>query len=104
MTARNQNQTTTLRPSLLKNILQNNKRVGRQKAEIPELTTFVTEQFLEEFILKLTKGDQNEIKIENIIELIQSDQSYDFLIPIIPRLNELNQKGKPTASKINEDD
>ena len=102
MTARAQNQTTTLRPSLLKNILQSNKQVGRQKAEIPELTTFVTEQFLEEFLSKLTSQGQTEIKVEDIISLIQSDQSYDFLMESIPRLNELTQKGKHIPSQDDE--
>lgn len=95
---------TTIQASVAKKIMKANKDVGKKTKEVPPLIVSTAELFIQEMVQKLTsESNSNEIQLDDIVKLIQSNQQYDFLISSIPDIQacatEEKKKGKPQAEE-----
>mgnify|MGYP001120298637 CR=1 FL=1 len=101
---------SAIQPAVAKKILKANKDVGKFKKEIPQLVVSTAELFINEMIEKLAaRGATKEIKIEDIIQLINSDPQYDFLMSSIPEIqacaaDDKKKKKEDHAQKEENDD
>lgn len=94
------NKKTIIQASVAKKILKANKDVGKQKQGVPALIVSAAELFVEEMVKKLNADpNSSEIKIENIIKLIQSEPQYDFLISSIPDIQSCSVEEKKKEKK-----
>ena len=74
--------------SLTKKMMKANKDVGKLTKGIPELVAYTGELFLAELIAKVTENGQKELTPATILETIEKNKEYDFLIPIVPFIQE----------------
>jgi hypothetical protein len=69
-----------------KKVLKANKRVPRVAKGVSDAIAYATELFVLDLVSRATKDGAAELRPEEIARLIEATPEYDFLLPLLPRL------------------
>ena len=92
---------TNIAPSAFKKMLKANKSVGKFKKGIPILGASTGEIFITQFFEDVLKNSSDDVTVDDIIKVINSNKEYDFLISSIDKIKECaaeDQKKKKAAN------
>ena len=85
--------------SNLKKIFKNDKDVGKLSKASPETMAYTIDLFLEDFLQKTINLESNSLTMENIIKEIKTNTEYDYLLPLIPKFENLAEEDISNKSK-----
>ena len=83
-------ETTIIKKSDMKKILQDNQEIGRLSKGIDQVMATVVEQFTKDLIEASLNDDKTSIDMEKLISVISENKKYDFLETMIPKFKELS--------------
>jgi hypothetical protein len=88
-----------IQPAIAKKMLKANRRVGKITKGIPDLISYTAELFIADLIEKLRTGDKEEVTLDQIVNAIETQKEYDFLLPLVPSIRDLQTEGGVKKTK-----
>ncbi|OHS96866.1 hypothetical protein TRFO_09776 [Tritrichomonas foetus] len=81
-------------------MLKANKEVGKFKKGVPPLIVSTAELFVKNMINEITsQSSADEIKLEDIIQIIRTNPQYDFLLSSIDKISACAQDDNKKKKK-----
>jgi hypothetical protein len=77
-----------IQPVFAKKVLKANELVGKLTKGIPDVIAYATEQFLVDLVNLATNNGAVDLRSEEIARVIQSRPEYQFLSPLLPKVQE----------------